>query len=79
MPDTTLTLDGIYATAGDDPDAYEAPVADVPPSGSSSADLDALLAEIGAWHPLVGVPPTGERLDQESALNSAILAGLVSP
>lgn len=76
---TTLMPDDLYAPSIAEAEHYEA-VAGVPPAATSAADLDALLAEFGAWHPLVGrFRPNGEQLDEHAAMDSAILAGLVSP
>jgi hypothetical protein len=77
MTESTLTLDGMYATAmGEDVPAYGAAAASVPPLGASTSDLDALLTTYGPWRPLTS---SGEEIDEEAAMNSAILAGLVSP
>ncbi len=77
MTQTTLTLDGMYATAmSEEVPAYGAAAASVPPLGASTADLDALMTSYGPWHPRMA---SGEELDEEAVMNSAILAGLVSP
>ena len=79
MTESTTPLDGLYAPSIAETEYYEA-LAGVPATGASAADLDALLAEFGAWHPLVGrFRPDGEQLDEQAAMDSAILAGLVSP
>jgi hypothetical protein len=76
---TTLIPEGLYAPSIAEAEHYEA-LAGVPPTAASTADLDALLAEFGASHPLVGrFRPDGEQLDERAAMDSAILAGLVSP
>jgi hypothetical protein len=79
MTERTTLLDGLYAPSIAEAEHYEA-MAPVPPSAVSASDLDALLAEFGAWHPLMGrFRPDGEQLDEQAAMDSAILAGLVSP
>jgi len=79
MTESTILLDSLYAPSIAEAEHYEA-LAALPPTAASSVDLDALLAEFGAWHPLVGrFRPDGERMDEQAAMDSAILAGLVSP
>jgi hypothetical protein len=77
MMQSTLTLDGTYASAmNEEAPEYEAPDAAAPAQDADTADLDGLLGSYGTWSPLMGAP---EDVDAESAMNSAILAGLVSP
>jgi hypothetical protein len=79
MTESTTLPDTLYAPSIAETEHYEA-IAAIPPAATTTADLDALLAEFGAWHPLVGrFRPDGEQLDEQAAMDSAILAGLVSP
>jgi len=79
MTESTTLLDSLYAPSIAEAEHYEA-IAAVPPTAASTSDLDALLVEFGAWHPLVGrFSQDGEQLDEQAAMDSAILAGLVSP
>jgi hypothetical protein len=81
MTQNTLTLDGAYASMSDEAGQYLGALAATGPTpGASTADLDALLTQFGAYNPFVlAGPGAGEPLDQESAMNALILAGLVSP
>jgi hypothetical protein len=77
MMQSTLTLDGIYASAmGEDTPEYETPEGAAPGQDADTADLDGLLGSYGTWSPLAGAP---EGVDAEAVINSAILAGLVTP
>jgi hypothetical protein len=59
------------------------PVAPVPGPGAAPADLETLVAEIGASYPLValtGSAGAGEDEDDETAaIDAMIMAGLVNP
>jgi len=49
-------------------------------AGPALADLDALVAEIGASYPMLAyAQQTDEEFDEATALDPIILAGLVSP
>jgi hypothetical protein len=77
MMQSTLTLDGTYATAlGEDLPEYEPLEAADPGRDEDPADFDALLGSYGTWSPVVAAPGDA---DAEGSMDSAILAGLVSP
>jgi hypothetical protein len=48
-------------------------------SPGASADLDALVREVGTTYPLVAYTAQADEADETEAMNAAILAGLVSP
>ena len=50
-----------------------------PGPGAALADLDTLVAEVGATYPLLAYTALEDGHDESSALDSMILAGLVSP
>jgi hypothetical protein len=57
-----------------------APPAPNAPGGYLLADLDALLAEVGASYPLLGyVLQPDEPYDEATALDPVIFAGLLRP
>jgi hypothetical protein len=57
-----------------------APPAPNAPSGYVLPDLDALIAEVGASYPLLGyLLQPDEPLDEETALDPVIFAGLLRP
>lgn len=59
------------------------PLAPIPGPGAAPADLETLVAEIGASYPLVAftgsVDADGDGSDEAAAIDSMIMAGLVSP
>jgi hypothetical protein len=51
-----------------------------PGPGAAMADLDTLVAEVGASYPLLAyTAPEADDEDEAGVLDSMILAGLVSP
>ena len=50
-----------------------------PGPGTALADLDTLVAEVGATYPLLAYTAMEDGQDETSAMDSLILAGLVSP
>ena len=59
------------------------PLAPVPGPGAAPADLETLVAEIGASYPLVAFTGSadadGDGSDEAAAIDAMILAGLVHP
>ena len=64
-------------------DQYDTAIEQLPLSASpvgALADLDALVAEVGATYPLLAYTSPEEEYDgEESAVDEQILAGLVAP
>ena len=50
-----------------------------PRPGAALADLDTLVAEVGATYPLLAYTALEDGQDEANAIDSMILAGLVSP
>jgi hypothetical protein len=49
-------------------------------TADATADLDTLVAEVGAQYPIAALPTAGDvDADSEAALDRLILAGLVEP
>jgi hypothetical protein len=58
----------------------ETPTLAPPPEAPMApADLDMLVAEVGATYPLVAYAALADEGEEAEAIDAAILAGLVSP